>query len=101
MIKKWNIFLESYTDKELNKTNEALSPSQFRKYVSNFNKERYEDKFQEFKDKYDGDKNAYRIYLPYKEIKKSETEEKIDKLFSEHGYDPVSQNIRMPRILQK
>lgn len=45
--------------------NEALLPSQFRKYVKEFNKERYEEKFQKFKKKYDGDRNAYRLYLPY------------------------------------
>ncbi len=41
---------------------EALKPSQFRRFVQAFNKERYVDIFK----KYDGDKNHYRIYLPLK-----------------------------------
>lgn len=41
---------------------EALKPSQFRRFVQAFNKERYTDIFK----KYDGDKNHYRIYLPLK-----------------------------------
>lgn len=41
---------------------EALKPSQFRRFVHNFNRERYADIFK----KYDGDKNHYRIYLPLK-----------------------------------
>jgi hypothetical protein len=70
--------------------NEALLPSQFRKYVKEFNKERYEDKFQKFKEKYDGDKNAYRIYLPYDaEMEKSETEKEIEELFHEYGYEII------------
>lgn len=50
--------------KHLKKFNEALKPSQFRKYVKHIDKERYADIFQEYKEKYDGDRNAYRIYLP-------------------------------------
>ena len=41
---------------------EALKPSQFRRFVQAFNKERYTDIF----NKYEGDKNHYRIYLPLK-----------------------------------
>jgi len=70
--------------------NEALLPSQFRKYVKEFNRERYEEKFQEFKKKYDGDKNAYRLYLPYEsDIQKSETELEIENLLSENGYEII------------
>ena len=43
---------------------EALLPSQFRDYVKDFDRDRYADVFKFYKDKYDGDKNAYRIYLP-------------------------------------
>lgn len=70
--------------------NEALLPSQFRKYVKEFNKERYEEKFQKFKKKYDGDRNAYRLYLPYEaELEKSETEKEIEQLLSEHNYEII------------
>jgi hypothetical protein len=41
---------------------EALKPSQFRRFVQAFNKERYTDIFK----KYEGDRNHYRIYLPLK-----------------------------------
>lgn len=41
---------------------EALQPSQFRRYVQAFDRERYVDIFK----KYEGDKNHYRIYLPLK-----------------------------------
>jgi TPP-dependent 2-oxoacid decarboxylase len=34
---------------------EALRPSQFRKYVKGWDKSRYDEKFREFKGKYDGD----------------------------------------------
>ena len=43
---------------------EALKPSMFRRYVKEFVKERYADIFKQYKNKYDGDKNAYRLYLP-------------------------------------
>lgn len=70
--------------------NEALLPSQFREYVKEFNKEIYDDKFQKFKEKYDGDRNAYRIYLPYEsDIEKSETEKEIEDLFSENNYEII------------
>lgn len=72
------------------KFNEALLPSQFRKYTKEFNRERYEKKFQEFKKKYDGDRNAYRIYLPFdNKIDKSETQIEIENLFSENGYEVI------------
>lgn len=41
---------------------EALLPSQFRRYVKAFDRERYADIFAE----YPGDRNKYRIYLPLK-----------------------------------
>ncbi len=41
---------------------EALRPSQFRRFVQAFNRERYTDIFK----KYEGDRNHYRIYLPLK-----------------------------------
>ena len=41
---------------------EALRPSQFRRFVQAFNRERYTDIFK----RYEGDRNHYRIYLPLK-----------------------------------
>jgi hypothetical protein len=53
MIKSYNIFLEK-----------VLLPSQFRPYVKAFVRDRYADLFKKYKEKYDGDRNAYRIFLP-------------------------------------
>ena len=44
--------------------NEVLKPSQFRRYVKAFNRDRYKSIFETLKAKYSGDKNAYRIYIP-------------------------------------
>lgn len=80
-------YLKSYT-----KFTEALLPSQFRKYMKNWDslKKRYDDIFKKFKDKYDGDKNAYRIYLPYKgEVVKSEIETDIEKLLDKNGWEII------------
>ncbi len=46
------------------KFNEALKPSQFRPYVIEFDRTQYEYLFLKMKQKYSGDKNAYRIYIP-------------------------------------
>jgi hypothetical protein len=74
MIIKYNQFL-----------NEKLLPSQFRKYVKEFNTERYKDIFQKYKEQYDGDKNAYRIYLPIV-TGQNELKDKIEKLLKDNGY---------------
>lgn len=43
--------------KYLKTYNEALKPSQFRKYVKEFDKDRYSEIFKEIGDKYEHDKN--------------------------------------------
>lgn len=43
----------------------ALQPSQYRKYVKGWNKQRYEELFK----KYTNDPKAYRIYLPLSKYK--------------------------------
>lgn len=76
-------------------TFEALTPSQFRPYMEVWQKnpdlrERYKDMFIQFKEKYDGDKKAYRIYLPLIEnVQVSEVETEIDKFLSENGWSLV------------
>ena len=70
----------------------ALRPSLFRRYVKNFNKERYADFFNFYKEKYDGDKNAYRIYLPINtKYTKRESKEKIEieKFLNQHDYEVI------------
>lgn len=74
---------------------EALTPSQFRPYMKVWQdnpnlKERYKSMFEEYKKKYDGDKNAYRIYLPLNTgDKKSEFEDQISTFLSENGWSLV------------
>ena len=74
---------------------EALVPSQFRPYTdiwkNNPNlKERYKSIFDEYKSKYSGDKNAYRIYLPLLTgNKKSEFEDQIAKFLLDNGWSLV------------
>lgn len=76
-------------------TFEALSPSQFRPYMEVWQKnpnlrERYRGMFTQFKEKYEGDKNAYRVYLPLIENPKvSEVEIEIGKFLSDNGWDLV------------
>lgn len=65
---------------------EALLPSQFRDYVLEFNKTRYDDLFKKMKEKYSGDKKAYRIYIPL--IKKDNPiENEITNFLSSNGYE--------------
>jgi hypothetical protein len=74
---------------------EALSPSQFREYVKVWQdnpnlKERYKSMFEDYKKKYSGDKNAYRIYLPLSTgVKKSEFEDDISKFLFSNGWTLV------------
>jgi hypothetical protein len=62
---------------------EAISPSQYKPYgqaceEDDSIKNRYKEIFEEYKKKYSGDRNAYRLYLPLIEEKqKSETEKEI------------------------
>jgi len=73
--------------------NEALKPSQFRKYVDAFDKERYADIFKELGYLYSSDRNYYRIYIPL--IKEevtgyiSTTHELIDKFLAENDCEIV------------
>lgn len=79
-----------------NMFNEALKPSQFREYMNIWEedpnlKKRYEYKFLEFKKKYDGDKNAYRIYLPLiGDAGKSDLEIEIEELLRLNNYEMVN-----------
>jgi len=70
--------------------NEALPPSQFRPYVKEFNRERYSDIFKTLGDKYDHDRNYYRIYIPLVEEKKegpvSEVQKEIEDFLKQNGY---------------
>jgi hypothetical protein len=68
----------------------VLQPSQYRKYVVEFNKERYADIFKKYKEMYDGDKNAYRIYIPLIETKrKGKAEKEIKTFLKEKEYEIV------------
>jgi hypothetical protein len=69
---------------------EALTPSQFRPYVKKFKRNRYKKLFQEYKNRYDGDRNAYRIYLPLIIIKrKNKIEDEISKFLSDNNYEII------------
>jgi hypothetical protein len=73
--------------------NEALKPSQFRKYVKAFNKERYAEIFKQIGDDYEHDRNYYRVYIPLKKEKQqgylSDTHQKIEKFLSDNGLEIV------------
>ena len=56
---KIKLLHKNLTESQLN---EALKPSQYRKYVKGWDKNRYSEYFEN--PKYEGDKNRYRIYLP-------------------------------------
>ena len=64
---------------------EGLTIAKYRRYHKkaeevNF-RERYKDIFQAYKEKFDGDRNAMRIYLPYeKQYEKSETRIKVEEI---------------------
>jgi hypothetical protein len=67
---------------------EALKPSQFRRFVQAFNKERYAEIFK----KYDGDKNHYRIYLPLKGetiVNNTGTEKEVTNYLVNAGYEVI------------
>ena len=64
---------------------EALTPSQFRPYMEEFDKDNYKELFETLKAKYSGDKNSYRIYIPL-EVIKNKIEEEISKVLSDNGY---------------
>jgi hypothetical protein len=60
--------------------NEALKPSQFRKYVKAFDKERYDEIFKELGNIYEHDRNYYRIYIPVQKEKASSHISQVHKL---------------------
>ena len=67
---------------------EALKPSQFRRFVQAFNKERYVEIFK----KYNGDKNHYRIYLPLKGetlVNNTGTEKEVTDYLINAGYEVI------------
>ncbi len=70
---------------------EKLMPSQFRKYVKEFNRERYDNIFKKSKEKYDGDRNAYRIYLPLIEdsINYNPEKNKIENFLKSKNYTDI------------
>lgn len=69
---------------------EALKPSQFRKYATEFNREKYSDVFKTLGDKYGHDKNYYRIYIPLQSSRQegpvSETQKEVTKFLEDNGY---------------
>jgi hypothetical protein len=79
--------------KHIKKYNEALTPSQFRPFAKIWQdepelKKRYDGLFQEYKKKYDGDKNAYRIYLPLVQSEtKGPIQSTIEKFLVKNGYE--------------
>jgi hypothetical protein len=68
---------------------EALKPSQFREYVKEFDRNRYLDIFKKIGDKYDHDRNYYRVYIPL--IKKpikgyiSDTHKEVDSFLKDNN----------------
>lgn len=88
---------------------EALTIKQYRKYHKEAEKfaykERYKEIFNEYKEKYSGDKNAYRIYLPLDvKILKSPIQHEVEKVLRELGvdvddkesFDYIAGNFRYP-----
>jgi hypothetical protein len=72
---------------------EALKPSVAKRYVKHFNRERYDKLFKSYKEKYEGDRNAYRIFLPLisqPEKKVSILERDITDFLNEFGYDVIN-----------
>ena len=69
---------------------EALKPSQFRKYVKAFNRERYNDIFKSLGNKYEHDRNYYRIYIPLGKEEKSGpisiVEKEVTNFLEQNGY---------------
>ena len=90
-MKKTLILTESELKKVIIKmVNEALKPSQFRKYANEFDKERYSEIFKTLGDKYSHDRNYYRIYIPLQSSQQegpvSETQKEVTKFLEDNGY---------------
>lgn len=83
---------------------EKLKPSQFRDYMKAWDespgvRNRYKEIFESLKAKYDGDKNAYRLYLPLvEEVKKAETESEITAFLDKNNYDMVDYIVGQARF---
>lgn len=75
--------------KKYNQFNEAISISQYRPFDIEFNRTRYEDLFTKMKEKYSGDKNAYRIYIPLTGVKENPIKIEIENFLKENGFDLV------------
>ena len=79
--------------KNYSKFNEALKPSQFRKYVNAFDKERYVKIFKQVGDDYQHDRNYYRVYIPIEKVKQhgyiSNTHEMVNKFLNDNGLEIV------------
>lgn len=69
---------------------EALKPSQFRKYAKAFNRERYADIFKKLGNEYEHDRNYYRIYIPLGKEEKSgpvsNVEKEVTDFLTQNGY---------------
>lgn len=65
--------------------NEALLPSQYRRYVKAFDKERYKELFDKFSHEYKSDKNKYRLYIPLVG-QENETKKSIESFLQDNGY---------------
>lgn len=69
---------------------EALKPSQFRKYAKAFNRERYDDIFKSLGNKYEHDRNYYRVYVPLGKEEKSgpvsAVEKEVTDFLTQNGY---------------
>lgn len=77
------------------KTYEALTIKQYRPYHREGEKagykERYNEIFQKYKEKYSGDRNAFRIYIPLvEEKKKSQTQNEVEFCLKQLGIDVLN-----------
>jgi len=90
MKKKLTLTESEFKKLLVNIVSEALTPSQYRPYMKKFNRERYSDIFKFLGDKYEHDRNYYRIYVPLEEVKQSgpisETETEVTKILEVNGY---------------
>ena len=92
---------------------EALKPSQYRKYVKKWDKERYQDIFTD--SKYEHDRKGFRVFLPIRQIEqKPKVSPKIVRMLKDFGYqvddyikgiaqkiDDPKRKIKIGKILNK
>ena len=70
------------------KAYEALTIKQYRPYHKEAEKVNYKERYKDIFQKYEGDKNAFRIYLPLvKQNKKSETQSQVEEILKSLNYD--------------